>query len=251
MSKLIQDARKVVSRIVPTGTLYRVIWEVMKEKYQDRRRWGAHYLNNIFSSSNYAYSAGSSYSFVESFAASVVASLQLNVPYLGDFILLQCALRRLDSQSAQAFETLIAGVEFPFSEQLIKLFRGQLKILERSSQQYYTNLKGINSVNKHSGLAPRSIRVSGSCKSFVTTISASPAVCYPFCNSAGYIKLENCGKFKSLSSGQAQYDIIKSKNGCILCLCLSHAIGDCRLHDVCAKCRGRHYSLLHFTITLL
>ncbi|XP_076638821.1 uncharacterized protein LOC143350683 [Colletes latitarsis] len=57
--------------------------------------------------------------------------------------------------------------------------------------------------------------------------------------------LTECGAFKSFST-RVRYQLIRDRQGCIICLALDHDAKGCRSQHVCSRCSGRHHALLHF-----
>ncbi|XP_076638813.1 uncharacterized protein LOC143350677 [Colletes latitarsis] len=47
-------------------------------------------------------------------------------------------------------------------------------------------------------------------------------------------------------STRVRYQLIRDRQGCIICLALDHDAKGCRSQHVCSRCSGRHHALLHF-----
>ncbi|KAL0901167.1 hypothetical protein ABMA27_006479 [Loxostege sticticalis] len=114
VGKLTHDALKFTAGIVPTGETYNIIWESLVKKFQDKRALGTHYLNNILDSKGCINTSNSLDTFIGMYTSSVAALKQLGIEDLSDFILFHCALRKIDSQTMQAFELAFRNKEIMF-----------------------------------------------------------------------------------------------------------------------------------------
>lgn len=240
VSKLTHGALKVTAGIVPTGETYNIIWDSLVKKYQDVRALGTHYLNNILDAKSCSNSATSLDSFIEKYSSSVSALKQLGINDLTDFILLHCALRKIDVQTVQAFELSVRNKDIPSYKELVSFVQDQVKILERSNTNSNRSSSGVNKAPDATSRATY--------KSFVASngnIPTAPVKSCIFCNKTDHL-ISACSQFKSLNSSQARFDFIKSKHGCVNCLSVSHTVTSCKSSFVCELCKKRHHTLLHF-----
>ncbi|XP_028164774.1 uncharacterized protein LOC114355925 [Ostrinia furnacalis] len=236
VGKLTHNALKITAGIIPTGDTYRVLWDSLEKKYQDKRRLGIHYLSNILDSKTCTSSAGSLDNFIQRYASSVAALKQLGIEDLTDFILLHCALRKVDGQTAHAFEFSVRGKELPTSDDFITFMQDQTKILTLSNN--------FNSSNSQSNTRGSNKPAATSYKSFISNANNSDSSCL-YCNDGNH-KIYNCNQFKGLSSPQDRFDFIKSKNSCVNCLSALHTLTNCKSTSVCKQCGKKHNTLLHF-----
>lgn len=268
VGKLTHNALKVLAGVVPTGDTYPSVWDSLVGKYQDKRALGTHYLNNILDINSCSHNANSLDSFVETFSASISALKQLNLPDLSDFIILHCAIRKIDCQTAQYFEMSVRNTEIPTSRDLIKFVQEQVRILERSNSttsysrnvshkpvakattsrepratHTYKALVASESVATPPGGASATRATSATC---ATPSSISRLSHCAYCNDNRHTMLVNCEKFNNLPSSKARFEIIKSKGGCVCCLDLSHTFSSCISKSNCEFCSKRHHTLLHF-----
>ncbi|XP_043258036.1 uncharacterized protein LOC122400579 [Colletes gigas] len=66
-----------------------------------------------------------------------------------------------------------------------------------------------------------------------------------FCT--GPHELLKCNNFLILSA-KMRSKYVRNRRWCILCLGNNHTVTQCQSSEVCAKCSGRHHSLLHFEL---
>lgn len=252
ISKLTHDAVKFTAGIVPTGETYKILWDSLVKKYQDKRALGSFYLNNILDLKASSHNANNLDAFISKYSASISALKQLEIGDLNDFIFVQCALRKLDSQTIQSFELTVRDTEIPTSKQLISFVQDQVKILERSRPSI-SNKTPAN-------ISPRDTRGQNTYKSFIATESNTqtppqpPATAAPsrqsgacvMCGSNDHAHLYNCTQFKKRDA-HSKYQFIKSKRGCVNCLSMLHNISKCKSTSVCEFCSKRHHSQLCFS----
>lgn len=193
VSKLTHNALHFTAGIVPNGETYNIIWGNLVRKYQDKRALGTHYLNNILELKNCSNNAVSLNNFIEKFSASIAALKQIGIPDLTDFILLHCALKKMDSQTLQNFEMSLQSknVEIPTYTQFIEFIQYQVKVLERSN----------NNSSSHTNAKPKTQNSNqrNTYKTFVTQTghssnNASTTPC-ELCKSTEHSQLYNCKKF--------------------------------------------------------
>lgn len=251
IGKLTNDALLITAGIIPTGETYNIIWESLVKKYQDKRCLGTHYLNNILDAKFCTSTASSLEDFIQRYSASVSALKQLNISDLTDFILMHCALRKIDTQTAQAFELTVRNTEVPSTSDLISFIQDQVKILMRSNSVYNSSNVRSNARASNKPLqaqaAARSLNRSSAnnYESFVSNVNNNIMSPCLYCRKSDH-KIYNCSNFKQLGSSQDRFNFIKSKNGCVNCLNVSHTLSSCKSTSVCRFCSKRHNTLLHF-----
>lgn len=246
VGKLTHDALKISAGIVPSGDTYTIIWDSLVKKYQDKRALGTHYLYNIFDTKGCNNTPGSLDSFVERYSASVLALKQLGIDDLTDFILLHCALRKIDSQTVQAFELSVRDKTIPSYNDLISFIRDQVKILQRSNLNSSNSNRSFNNtanVNKTSTAKRLVTKTFAACNENVS--NAQHCI---FCSDSNH-SVNNCSQFKNLTSAQSRFEFIKSKHACVNCLSGLHTVTACKSTSVCDLCKKRHHTFLHFDKT--
>ncbi|KAL0891791.1 hypothetical protein ABMA27_015058 [Loxostege sticticalis] len=247
VGKLTHDALKVTAGIVPTGETYNIIWESLVKKFQDKRALGTHYLNNILDSKGCISTSNSLDTFIGMYTSSVAALKQLGIEDLSDFILFHCALRKIDSQTVQAFELVFRNKEIPSYNDLVSFVQDQAKILQRSSNN--NSARASNSGASASKPSTNQSSRPQTYKSFVASNegvpTTSPTKSCEFCNKTDHL-IYSCSQFKDLSSPRARFEFIKSKHGCVNCLSGSHTVTSCKSTHVCGVCKKKHHTYLHF-----
>ncbi|KAL0839938.1 hypothetical protein ABMA28_016553 [Loxostege sticticalis] len=247
VGKLTNDALKFTAGIVPTGETYNIIWESLVKKFQDKRALGTHYLNNILDSKGCINTSNSLDTFIGMYTSSVAALKQLGIEDLSDFILFHCALRKIDSQTVQAFELAFRSKEIPSYNDLVSFVQDQAKILQRSSNN--NSARASNSGASASKPSTNQSSRPQTYKSFVASnegvSTTSPTKSCEFCNKTDHT-IYACSQFKNLSSPRARFEFIKSKHGCVNCLSGSHTVTSCKSTHVCDICKKKHHTYLHF-----
>lgn len=248
IGKLTHSALKITAGIVPTADTYSILWNSLVNKYQDKRSLGTHYMNNIFDIKACSNTATSLDTFIEKYSASIAALKQLNITDLSDFILLHCALRKVDSHTAQAFELSVRGTEIPSSKDFIAFVRDQIKILSRCNLSVpNANPRSQSNVNKQ-----RERTKTGSMTRVDSYVAQSDNVSHSATGSCGYCRktdhvlLNKCTQFKTQSDPQKRFEFVKSKHGCVNCLSTIHTVSSCKSSSLCELCQKRHHTLLHF-----
>ncbi|KAL0851644.1 hypothetical protein ABMA28_007416 [Loxostege sticticalis] len=247
VGKLTHDALKVTAGIVPTGETYNIIWESLVKKFQDKRALGTHYLNNILDSKGCINTSNSLDTFIGMYSSSVAALKQLGIEDLSDFFLFHCALRKIDSQTVQAFELAFRSKEIPSYNDLVSFVQDQAKILQRTSNN--GSARASNSGASASKPSTNQSSRPQTYKSFVASNegvpTTSPTKSCEFCNKTDHL-IYSCSQFKNLSSPRARFEFIKSKHGCVNCLSGSHTVSSCKSTHVCGICKKKHHTYLHF-----
>lgn len=252
VGKLTHNALKVTAGIVPTADTYKIIWESLVKKFQDKRSLGTHYLNNILDLKASSHNASSLDSFIERYSASISAMKQLGIPDLTDFILVHCALRKIDSQTAQAFEMSVRTTEIPTVSDLVGFVQDQVKILERSQPA-----NAQSNMRQAYGSGSNKVVVTSRGHNYKTFIaseninqdagpSASVATRCPYCRESNHVSLYKCNQFRNTDNASVRFEFVKSIRGCVNCLSTAHTLSSCDSSSVCQVCKKRHHTLLHF-----
>lgn len=239
MGQLSGRALATVSGITPNADNYTLIWTTLVKKYEDKRYLATAYLDqmNEFKSFSVANTKNLD-SFLEHFASAVSSLKTLKLSNLSDFILLYLALKKIDPETARAFEMFKRETALPSYEDLITFLREQSKILDRTSANVTTTKRAGTDINKN---------VHKSTHSFVGTsaplqIKDKNKSC-PFCDLANHFNLFKCFKFQKLPLDD-KFNFVKTRNGCTNCLSLSHNNVACKSEVRCRYCDCKHHSLL-------
>lgn len=244
ISKLTHDALKFTAGIIPSGETYNILWDALVKKYQDNRALGTFYLNNILDIRNCSHSANALDSFISKFSASMSAFKGLDIPDLFDFIMLQCALRKMDSQTVQAFELSVRDIKLPTTQQLIAFVQDQAKILERSNPRSSPYVSKQSLVKPRDNLSKSFVGTNNDSSSYSRTDNNNISCC--LCSKNDHKHLYECPQFRNMRDAKTRYNFIKSKHGCVNCLSTRHTLPDCKSTSVCF-CLKKHHKLLHFS----
>lgn len=244
--KLTGPALKIIAGIIPSGENYSSVWESLVKKYQDKRALGCHYMSILFNIKPATNNSASLNTFVETFDAAVSALEQLKFDALKDFMLLNMAMRKIDSATAHAFESFVRDKEIPSYKDFIEFTKSQVKILDRTSSSTQSNRGPASAVELHLNSnnakhnRPRNTYQS---QTFITSDGKGGESCL-MCNKSDHQQLYKCPAFKSLPA-KSRFDFVKSKRGCINCLSLSHTASHCNSTYTCKSCKKTHHTLLH------
>lgn len=233
IGRLKGSARSLCTGISLTGENYDIVWQILIDKYQDKRYLANSYLDQIFEFKASQTESGKNLNlFLEKFDIAVKALKKLDIPDLSDFILLHQALLKLDLDTVKAFEMSERGTEIPSYDSLVKFVREQSKLLPLRK-----------SVNMSSGINTKSRNF----KTFFTNSpvkdnKSKPNSCI-FCHKVGHY-INRCYSFKDLNPSQ-RYDVVKNNNWCFNCLSNNHGVKQCTIKRTCTECDKKHHYLLH------
>ncbi|XP_046145641.1 uncharacterized protein LOC123988926 [Osmia bicornis bicornis] len=218
-SALTGDAKKAVNHLPTTDANFEVAWQLVKNRYENKRRLLSTYLNNLFSLPQ-----------VTSESAKELRSLgdQLNVSIHGlknlkrpvehwDDVLVFLGTQKLDRSSRKAWE-----LQFGDTSELSTYVEFD-KFLE-------SRVRALESMSPIKTDKPENVTVKSKPKTISTnTSTVSPIICPA---------LEPSERFK----------LIKSQRRCVNCFSAKHAKEQCHSQRSCKECKQRHHTLLHFPI---
>lgn len=230
VNKLSGRALSVISGIVPNADNYHLIWSTLVNKYDDQRSLGSAYLDQLldFKPTSITASAKNLELFLDKFCTAVSSLHSLKLDNLSDFMLLQLALKKIDSSTARSFEMHMRGISMPTYDDLIKFVREQSKILERTAPASRNS-----DVNNNKQVVPKSTH----------SFAASCASQCPLCNQSDHANLYRCPAFNKLST-EDRLSCIKQHKGCTNCLSVSHNYTACNSPYSCRHCGCKHHSML-------
>lgn len=227
INKLSGRALSVCSGFVPNGDNYQAIWRTLVEKYDDKRSLAAAYLDQMFDFKCFTTANTKNLEmFLDKFCTAVSSLKSLKLDDLSDFIILQLALKKIDSNTARSFEMFKRGESMPTYNDFIKFIREQSKVLERTTP--ITSHARNNDKN-------------------VTLKTHSFAISYtthcPLCKQTDHLHLYRCPAFNKLSVDE-RFSFIKQNKGCTNCLSVSHNNITCKSKFKCRHCDCKHHSML-------
>ncbi|KAI8441772.1 hypothetical protein MSG28_005461 [Choristoneura fumiferana] len=249
ISKLKGKAQSICVGIAPTPDNYRVLYETLVDKYEDKRAIAISYLENILNlkplSAGKA-NAANLESYIDQFSTSVAALRQLNIKEMSDFIFVHLALRKLDSETSKAFEMSLKDNEkFPKYDDFVKFIRDQTKILQRTTAVASPSHPhaGNHAQRNQPSPAPRTHFVQNKMQTFLVNNNENPIRVCSYCNSNKHANLYQCEPFLRLTPIE-KYNVIKKCNGCVNCLSVRHTLSTCKSNTTCKYCHKAHHSQL-------
>lgn len=245
ISKLSGTALNTFAGIVPNEQNYKIIWDSLVSRYQDKRLLGTTYLNEILESKPAADSAVQLNNFVERVHSSWAALKQLDISDLSDFIFTHIALKKIDSKVVQSFELSIRDKEIPTSTDLVDFVRHHIKILERTNtsnnnikQTYPTRNNNISQSRSQNSVQPKVSHTFA----VLEDNDVNKRSCI-FCKTSSHSHLYECTAFKKMAVNE-RFAFIKENRLCINCFSASHNTMKCGSRNSCKMCSKRHHSLL-------
>lgn len=249
ISKLKGKAQSICVGIAPTPDNYKVLYETLVDKYEDKRAIAISYLENILNlkplGSGKA-NATNLESYIDQFSTSVAALRQLNINKMSDFIFVHLALRKLDSETSKAFEMSLKGNDmFPKYDEFVKFIRDQTKILQRTTAVASSSHPHVGNHAQRSQPTPatRTHFAHNNMQTFLVNNGDSPNRVCSYCNSNKHANLYQCEPFLKLTPIE-KYNVVKKCNGCVNCLSVRHTLSTCKSNTTCKYCNKAHHSLL-------
>lgn len=242
MGKLTGKARSVCAGVTPCAENYSLIFDLLKNKYEDKRLVATSYLDQMFdlkaiSSAN----PNNLEQFLDKFACSVAALKNLKVHDLSDFVFLYIALKKLDPETTRSFESYKRTCEMPSFDDLSLFVRDHIKILQRTSSVKHEATK--KSFDRRMDMASKSHNAPTT-QVYVNATSSSQQSLCSLCNSK-HDHLYKCSVFHNYNPNE-RFKFVKANNLCINCLSAGHRISACGSNSLCKKCNMKHHTLLCF-----
>lgn len=242
IGKLSGKARSICAGITPCAENYSLIFDLLINKYEDKRLVGTTYLDQLFEFKPISSATPSNLEqFLDQFASSVAALNNLKVNDLSDFVFLYVALKKLDPETARSFESFKRGCELPTFNDLSSFVRDHIKILQRTSStkqeamKKYTGTK-VDTASK--------LHKPSSTHAYVNATSSAQKPSCSLCNSQ-HDNLYKCSVFHSYKPNE-RFKFVKANNLCINCLGGGHRVSVCGSNSLCKKCNSKHHTLLCF-----
>lgn len=226
-SQLTGAAANMISGILPVASNYKVIWDLLIDRFQDPRTLATQYLNQILSFKKITVGDTKNLdSFTEHFETAVTAFRTLGIADLTDFILTHVALSKLDKDTVSAFEQYSRREKVPKFDSLSKFVKEQAKIFQRTQNMSISNY------------APRSSKTHVLVSSNNSKLISCPAGCVDNAH-----PLHSCPKFKAMDPS-ARLKLVNTRKLCWNCL-RTYESGKCKSKFTCFKCGKKHHTLIH------
>lgn len=240
LSCLSGPALSIAHSLPITESNYDIVWKSLQIRYHNKRVLGNGLLDAIFSYQPITTESASTLSnFLTHFYEKVTALKTVGIQDLGDFILLNIALRNLPLQTRKLFEMQHTHAEIPTFELLAEFLQNQARILEMSEP--------ISRVVKYVPTKPNKIRTLTPRPFYDQALTHTSALVKqktncPVCKQPHTIF--KCPDFLHLTILQRK-EQAKNLKLCFNCLKGSHQISACPSKTNCLKCGQRHHSFLH------
>lgn len=225
-----------VAKMVPlTTTNYPIVWNALKERYNNHRLLATAHIDKLFSFTALTKeSRVALVTFVNTFRVNVAAVRSLGVDDLAGFLLFYIGARVIDPVTRRLFEASIPQNEVPNLETLLTFVSHRCKILENVGGQIHSKLseipssiKGKNGQFKKTSLAVVTPTRTENC---VVCSHAHP--------------IHRCFVFKR-KPVSIRRELVVTNRLCFLCLKSGHMMNACPAAYTCKLCAGRHNTLLH------
>ncbi|KAL1447022.1 hypothetical protein WDU94_001901 [Cyamophila willieti] len=134
VSKLKDQALNVCAGVPPVGSNYEQIWKSLVERYQDTRYLASHYVDNILNFKNITSETHVSYTqFMDKLGSSVLALQALDIENLAEYLLYSIAIKKLDVNLAEKFETKVLEKDsMPTFTDLLQFVKDRVRVVERT-----------------------------------------------------------------------------------------------------------------------
>lgn len=236
--KLKGKAQAIFTGISPCAENYTIILEALIKRYEDKRLLANSYLDQIFDFKPFHVATVNNLEqFLDKFATAISAIKNLKIDNLSEFLFLYLALKKIDKDTAQAFELENRGSGIPTFDAFVTFIRDQLKILQNTS--------GKQDIKKNSDrrvdAASKPLK---STHTFVNIASVNSQSKCSLCDSH-HDHLYKCSSFHKLSPSE-RFKFVKLNSLCINCLSTQHRLINCKSKMQCRQCQMRHHTMLHF-----
>lgn len=238
LGKLSDKAQSAFSGICPDGNNYKIIFDSLVSKYENKRLLASTYLNQMFDHKQFNVASIDNFeSFSDNFVSAANALKNLKIDNLSDFILFHIAIKKIDSETARLFE-MSSKDKIPSFDSLVKFIKEQSCILMNTSTLHGSSSRfNLTSKQQNKGSAKNVPRPQS------YTVINKPAKC--MCDNFIHEHLYKCPAFSNLSPSD-RFKSVKQLDACINCLSNKHKANVCQSKSRCKVCQNKHHSLLHF-----
>lgn len=238
IGKLTGKARSVCAGIVPSAQNYSLIFNLLKDKYEDKRLAATSYLDQIFELKSMSTATVNNLElFLDKFATSVAALKNFKFHDLSDFVFLHIALKKLDSDTARSFELDRRGSKMPTFDELVLFVRNHIKIIQRTSAIKHDTSK--KNTDRRPDAPYRQYT-----HAYVNADDAIQPNSCSLCDLT-HEHIYNCSVFHGYNPNE-RFKFVKSNGLCINCLGKGHHVSMCNSKSLCRKCSRKHHTLIHF-----
>lgn len=238
------EAINVISTVENTSDNYDLAWNLLKERYDNKRIIVQRHIKNLFDLPTISRESASSIrSILDNFQTNLrsLKNLKENTDQW-DSLLIHLIVSKLDRQSHKEWEKTLKGATMPTLKQLIEFLTEKCQVLESMT---FDNSNGYNNGNKSNSKPLNSGPSQVSRQSQYNpnkrqNLSALTISC-PYCEKSH--RIHTCSGFLNLSP-EDRGKFARSKRLCFNCLVAGHPNTECRSKN-CKRCDRKHNTLLH------
>lgn len=225
-ANLTEEASLVIKNISITDANYNTAWSELQTRYDNLRAIVTAHLSSVLDLPSMKSESAIELKRVYDTVNDALHALRNVGRRVDDDFVVAITVRKLDSRTLCEWKLHLGGTnDPPVYSKLSEFLIGKLRAFEAISDAR------DNSNNK--------TQRAGTTKSLVSSVSLDK------CSSCNEIHaLYQCDKFKSLSTDQRKA-FVKSQRCCYNCLRKGHFPRTCPSQKRCARCQGKHHTLLH------
>ncbi|CAI6360469.1 unnamed protein product [Macrosiphum euphorbiae] len=235
------DALSAISSISVSNGTYDLAWATLVEQFDKPRQLASLIIDKLMSAPIQSQESLSGLKdFLGLFSDQVAMLHTLHVPNLGEFILFSLASRCLPYSTRKGFEAANKH-DFPSILDMVSYIKDRVSLLEAvsftqsSSNPPTTQGRTKSAPSNHVGRKPKVVMLASK------SMGTAPSKCL-FCS--GEHVTTSCNAFTKMSVND-RVSAARDKRLCFRCLVSTHWSTKCRVTKPCARCHGRHHTLLH------
>lgn len=225
------SAARLLSHLEPTGENYTTAWEILENRFNNRRVLVSNLLNTLINQQSCITESAAGIKNLHDTTTECLYAIRntgINIDTWSPFIIFTL-LKKLDSESRRLYESSLEKPrEFQETVEFLKFLERRFQSLEAIGSNRSTSAQQVKS-------QPQPLR-----HAFVAaTQPTNICVCCQK-NHNTY----SCSRFKGLSVSERN-QMVMLHNLCRNCLSQNHTTTGCSSKISCFTCKGRHHTLLH------
>jgi hypothetical protein len=246
------EANALVRTLPLTEINYSIIWNKLLSRFDNKRLLASMYIDEIMNFENLTFESPAKLrQLLDTVNENISALERIRLSdSLGDFIIFQTVIKKLDKRTRHLFEEEYSKDEFPTLENLKYFLTNHCKAIEAAhcndAKPKPVGPKVNLKFNKAQPATNPAVRLGQNNKSFVSNTGSSSSPTCIYCTEDHVVY--RCPRFDALTSQQRK-EFVRSKRICFNCLSPSHMIDKCHSTNTCRVCNQRHHTLLHLTQT--
>ena len=239
-SHLKKSAAQVISHLATHGDNYHRAWEILQERYNNKRLLAASYFNTILAQPNIQHATAASLRALHDTTVEMlhnIKNIQLENPY--ECLITHLLMKRLDLDTREKYESsLIDPQDVPKLADCLNFLQRRFQSLETSESYKTSNMRS----SKPEYQAPRKVLLNMENKATRTSSSNANINSCKYCEVHGHA-IPHCHQFHQLNV-KNRIDVVNRRKLCTNCLMHSNS-SPCLEKPACTRCNNRHNTLLH------